>query len=246
MEIRNSSDPMLARSPNLKTRKADLIDLGFVSDYSTVWELQKNAVRRRIEGSGRDSVIFVEHDHVLTLGRSAHNENVLVRGLPTFEIERGGDVTYHGPGQLVVYPVLSLTALSMSIRQYVEALESAVIKALRGFGIIECQGKLGAMTGVWVEDARKIASIGVATSHWVTYHGLALNVNTDLSFFERIKPCGFEASVMTSIQKELGGKQVDFEKVKDELASSIAEVFQFDFNLSRNFAPPNFNAVERY
>lgn len=211
----------------LKKRKAALHDLGFSANYSEVWNLQKQLVEERIASEIPDTLLLVEHDHVLTLGRSAHIENVLVKDLPAFEIERGGDVTYHGPGQLVAYPIVNLQELGVSVRQYVELLEQVLVDTLKTLDI-HAQGQLGKMTGVWVEGVKKIASIGIATSHWVTYHGLALNVNTDLSYFARINPCGFSASVMTSAAKELN-RSVDMNAVKRTAVRSFSDRFGFEF-----------------
>ncbi len=206
-----------------KQRAALLYDLGFSLDYGAIWDFQKKLVERRIGREIPDSLILVEHDHVLTMGRNSHEENILVRELPRFEVERGGDVTYHGPGQLVAYPILSLTQNSLGVRQYIELLEKSVIDTLGAFGLT-ATGKLGQLTGVWVEGKRKIASIGVACSHWVTYHGLALNVSTDLSYFQKIKPCGFEAGIMTSLEKELG-HEVEMSEVKEKFLESFSKTF---------------------
>ncbi len=200
----------------------EVYDLGFSKDYGVVWHFQKELLSKRIEGKICDSIIVVEHDHVLTLGRSSHFENILVKDLPMFEIERGGDVTYHGPGQLVVYLIVSLQEKNLGVRQFIEILEASIIEAISAMGITQAKGKLGAQTGVWINNTRKIASIGVAVSHWVTYHGLALNVNTDLSYFQKIKPCGFESGIMTSIAKELSLERVDQVRVKDLLVDSLS------------------------
>ena len=197
-------------------------DLGFVKDYKLVWDFQKELLGKRIERSIPDSLILVEHDHVITLGRSSHLENIMIRDLPIFEIERGGDVTYHGPGQLVAYPIVSLQEKNLGVRQFVELLEASVIDAITELGIKNAEGKLGQATGVWIDNKRKIASIGVAVSRWVTYHGLALNVNTDLSYFQKIRPCGFESTVMTSLSKELLVERIDMSKVKLGLADSFS------------------------
>ena len=197
-------------------------DLGFVKDYKLVWDFQKELLGKRIERSIPDSLILVEHDHVITLGRSSHLENIMIRDLPIFEIERGGDVTYHGPGQLVAYPIVSLQEKNLGVRQFVELLEASVIDAITELGIKNAEGKLGQATGVWIDNKRKIASIGVAVSHWVTYHGLALNVNTDLSYFQKIRPCGFDSTVMTSLSKELQVERIDMSKVKFGLADSFS------------------------
>ncbi len=198
----------------------EVYDLGFVRDYKKVWDFQKSVMERRIAKELPDSIIFVEHDHVITLGRSSHLENVLVKDLPVFEIERGGDVTYHGPGQLVIYPIFSLQQRSLGVRQFVELLESIVVDSLSKLGIPNAVGKLGKETGVWVNNSRKIASIGVAVSHWVSYHGLALNVSTDLDYFQKIKPCGFDATIMTSVSRELGRK-VEIGEAKRHILESF-------------------------
>ena len=208
--------------------KGLLYDLGFVSDYNIVWQFQKLLLEKRIAREIPDTLVLVEHDHVLTLGRSSHFDNILVEGLPKFEIERGGDVTYHGPGQLVAYPIISLQERSLGVRQYVELLEAVISDALDHFGL-KSNGKLGRLTGVWIDDKRKIASIGVAASHWVTYHGFALNVNTDLTYFQKIRPCGFESSVMTSVRKELGRESVEMGEVKNSILEASSERFQLEF-----------------
>ncbi len=179
-----------------------------------------------MQGNIRDSLIIVEHNHVITLGRTSHQENVLIRDLPIFEIERGGDATYHGPGQLVVYPIVSLEQRGLSVRGLVEKLESAIIETISSFGIQGAEGLLGKETGVWVNGRkRKIASIGIAVSHWVSYHGAALNVNTDLSYFQKIRPCGYESGIMTSMKKELSVDQINMNEVKDRLVASFLERF---------------------
>jgi len=214
--------------PESRDKHALLFDLGFSRDYQKVWTFQKQILEKRIEGKIPDALILVEHDHVLTLGRGGHAENILIEGLPKFEIERGGDVTYHGPGQLVAYPVVSLTERNLGVRQYVEKLELVISECLLKFGL-NSEGKLGLLTGVWIDGKRKIASIGVATSHWVTYHGVALNVNTDLSYFQKIRPCGFEAGIMTSMAKELGSP-LDIAAVRREITESFSN--QFEMNLA--------------
>jgi lipoate-protein ligase B len=200
-----------------------LFDLGFRQDYQEVWDFQRRLVELRQKGNKEDCLVIVEHSHVLTLGRNGKKHNILSDGLPTFEIERGGDVTYHGPGQLVVYPIISLRERSLGTKQYVERLEKVVIDALSSFGI-SSEGKLGIYTGVWTKTGKKIASIGVAISHWITYHGFALNVNTDLSYFSKIRPCGFESNIMTSISRELG-VCVEIGDVKPRILESFTRNF---------------------
>jgi len=212
------------------TRQCLLYDLGFQADYKRVWDFQKMILNKRIAKEIPDSLILVEHDHVITLGRSAHVENVLTRDLPIYEIERGGDVTYHGPGQLVAYPIICLQERSLGIRQYIEKLELVIINTLSSVGINELEGKLGRETGVWIDGKRKIASIGVAVSHWVTYHGLALNVATDLQYFQKINPCGFESSIMTSVAKELSEMRVSTAFLKERLLDSFSSIFEFEIH----------------
>jgi lipoyl(octanoyl) transferase len=201
----------------------NVYDLGFSKDYGLVWEFQKELLNKRINRKISDCLVVVEHDHVFTLGRSSHLENVLVKDLPIFEIERGGDVTYHGPGQLVVYPIVSLQERNLGVRQFIETLEASIIDTVSALGITGATGELGQQTGVWIDSKRKIASIGVAVSHWVTYHGLALNVNTDLSYFQKIRPCGFESGIMTSISKEKRAERVDMNQVKELLVNSLSQ-----------------------
>ncbi len=201
-----------------------LVDLG-VLDYPAAWARQLEEVERRKAGQGEDVVLLVEHPHVITLGRSrAAQGNVLVPGdVPVVEIERGGDVTYHGPGQLVAYPIVALREGERDLHLFLRHLEDAMIATLARWAL--AAGREPGKTGVWLDDAggarRKIASIGIACRRWVTFHGLALNVTTDLSYFTRINPCGFEASVMTSMAALLG-RDVAMAEVKAALATDLA------------------------
>ena len=183
--------------PSSPTEKSEMrfLHLGRQA-YEPIWEMQKELVAKRQQGLVPDTVILVEHDPVYTLGKNA-DENHLLQSrredVPTFTVERGGDVTFHGPGQIVGYPILDLHDHRLSISWYMRSLEEMLIRALAEFGI-EADRREG-LTGVWVED-RKIASLGVRLSRWVTMHGFALNVNTDLSYFDCIIPCGiFECGV---------------------------------------------------
>jgi lipoyl(octanoyl) transferase len=173
-------------------------------DYREVWDLQQATVTERQRDAVADTLILVEHPDVITLGRGANSANVLAPGdTPVIAVERGGDVTYHGPGQLVAYPILLLREDERDLHRFLRTLEEAVIRTVADFGLAATRrpGK----TGVWTTDqCRKLASIGVAVRKWVTLHGLALNITTDLSRFAAINPCGFDASVMTSMARELG------------------------------------------
>jgi lipoate-protein ligase B len=175
-----------------------------------------------------DLLILLEHPRVITLGRGASDSNVITptrllqeRGVQIHEIERGGDVTYHGPGQLVGYPILDLRLYKQDLHWYLRQLEQAIIGALEDFDIPG--SRVPGYTGVWVEN-RKIASIGVHVTRWVTFHGFALNVTTDLSDFDLIVPCGIQAVEMTSIEKETG-RHFALSEVVDRVAASFASVF---------------------
>jgi len=188
--------------------------------------LQQDLVASRQSGSIPDTLILVEHPDVITLGRSAKPSNVLCPGeIPVVSIERGGDVTYHGPGQLVAYPIFLLREDERDLHRFLRSLEEVLVRTLADFGLagIREPGK----TGVWIARegaSRKLASIGVAVRKWVTLHGLALNVTTDLTRFGAINPCGFDATVMTSMARELGHAP-DFSAVKRSLARHVAQVF---------------------
>ena len=197
-----SPEPEVSRSP-LPCR---LLDLGR-REYGEVWELQLKLVAARQREEIPDTLVLVEHPDVITLGRGTHKENILrPEGMPMFEIERGGDVTYHGPGQLVGYPIFLLRKEDgeRDLHRYLRGMEEALIRAVGELGVPA--GRKPSWTGVWTaaEPQRKLASIGVAVKKWVTLHGFALNVSTDLSRFAAINPCGLEATVMTSVSACLG------------------------------------------
>ena len=181
-------------------------DLGRL-DYRAAWARQLALVDERKTGAGADRVLVVEHPHVFTLGRAQKAvANVLAPGdVEVIEIERGGDVTYHGPGQLVAYPIVALGDGERDLHRFLRNLEEAVIRTCATFGL--ATDREPGATGVWCTDRagarRKLCSIGIACRRWVTFHGLALNVATDLAYFQRINPCGFASSVMTSMAVEL-------------------------------------------
>jgi lipoate-protein ligase B len=208
--------------------EARLVDLG-TRDYADVWAMQLALVKQRQAGEIPDTLLFVEHPHVITAGRSAKRDNLLDLGdTPLYEIERGGDVTYHGPGQLVGYPIFLLREPERDLHVYLRNLEEAIIRAIAGFGL---QGaRKEGWTGVWnAGAARKLASIGVAVKRWVTLHGFALNVAPDLGRFAAINPCGLDAAVMGSMASELG-RPVEMAAVKRSVRDAFADVFarQFD------------------
>jgi len=187
--------------------------------------MQQDLLAERQAGNIPDTLVLVEHPDTITMGRSAKPDNIIDPGsIPVFAIERGGDVTYHGPGQLVAYPIFHLRESERDLHRYLRALEEATLRTLADFGIAGVRRP--GLTGAWTagETApRKLASIGVAVRKWVTLHGLALNVNTELARFGAIHPCGLDASVMTSMAHELGGP-VDFVSVKSALAKHLAAV----------------------
>jgi len=171
-------------------------------------EVQRQLAAKRAKGEVPDTLILVEHEHVITLGRKTSPANLRPQNIPLFRVERGGDATYHGPGQLVGYPIIRLA--DHDVRRHVRTMEEAIIRTAAEFSI---KGeRLEGHPGIWVQG-RKLASIGVAVTDWVTYHGFALNVNTDLSYFELIRPCGLDPSTMTSMQK-ISGRALPLGEVK--------------------------------
>ncbi len=203
------------------TTEGNLIDLG-LRDYGEVWSLQRKLVELRARKAIIDTLVLVEHPHVFTVGKAVTGElPATIEGVPVFRIERGGHWTYHGPGQLVGYPILGLDARQKNIHGFLRNIEETIIRALAKFDV---SGERQEQTGVWVGN-KKIASIGAAVRNWVSFHGFALNVNTDLNYFQLISPCGFPGSTMTSM-KALLGKEMDFALVKSEVRKNFEEVFE--------------------
>ncbi len=223
------------------------IDLGLI-DYKEAWDFQETLfkkiidqkIARRTDDSVSDPLNYLlvcEHPHVYTLGKSGKEDHLLLNeselGLHEasyYKINRGGDITYHGPGQLVVYPIFDLDQFFTDIHKYMRYLEEAVIQTLSEFGIHA--GRVEGLTGVWLDcekpSARKICALGVKSSRWVTMHGIGFNVNTNLNYFSHIVPCGIDDKAVTSMQKELGS-QVDFQKVSRILKQKLSALFQFTF-----------------
>ena len=233
--------------PNKKTV---FEDLGLI-EYQKAWDYQAELFNSilDIKSSNRslsqeeqiqtnNYLLFCEHPHVFTLGKSGDENNLLVKKeeLHTiqatyYHINRGGDITYHGPGQLVGYPILDLENFFTDIHQYMRLLEEAVIQTLLEFGV--SAGRIPGLTGVWLDiddkkKARKICALGVKTSRWVTLHGFAFNINTDLSYFNYIVPCGITDKAVTSLHKELG-RPVDMKKVKEILKNKMGALFNMDW-----------------
>jgi lipoate-protein ligase B len=199
-------------------------DLGRM-EYLAALELQETLVALKQREPSADILLFVEHPHAYTLGRGGNEANVLAAGeVPVHRTSRGGDVTYHGPGQLVVYPILDLRSkLRKDVHRYVRHLELAAVQTLQDFGIAGMRRP--PFTGIWIEE-RKIAAIGIAVRRGITFHGLALNVNTDLSYFDRIVPCGLPWAEVTSMAKELAKGQ-HMELIRDRFLSHFADVFGY-------------------
>ena len=202
-----------------------LTDLGRL-DYPTALSLQERLLELKQRQNSADILLLVEHAHVFTLGRSGKEANVISPGeIPVLRTSRGGDVTYHGPGQLVAYPILDLNStLRKDVHRYLRNLELATIETLAFFGLVA--ERKPPWTGVWIAN-RKVASIGVAVRRRITYHGVALNVNPELSYFNRIVPCGLNWAEVTSIQKELG-LEVSPEEVKREFVRTFVARFGFE------------------
>ncbi len=225
-------------------------DLG-TKAYKEAWDYQETLFQEIIDAKLynrehpdtpkeiNNRLLFVEHPHVYTLGKSGAENNLLINDqflksihATYYKSNRGGDITYHGPGQIVGYPIFDLEQLGLQVKSYIEKLEEAIILTIAEFGI---KGeRLDGATGVWLETSipgktRKICAIGVKASRYVTMHGFALNINTDLSYFNHINPCGFVDKGVTSVEKELGEKQ-DIERVKTILLEKISTLFQLDLN----------------
>lgn len=227
----------------MQNKRVQFIDWG-VMDYQEAWDEQEKlfsdtvAVKHanRIDGKQEPTpnyLVFTEHPHVYTLGKSGHMEYLLLdeEGLREhqatfYKINRGGDITYHGPGQIVGYPILDLDNFFTDIHLYLRTLEEAIILTLADYGIVA--GRYPGFTGVWLdadnEKARKICAMGVRASRWVTMHGFAFNINTDLNYFNHIIPCGIDDKEVTSLRQELG-RTIDIEEVKEKLKTHISRLF---------------------
>ncbi len=233
-----------------KNRKVRFIDLGLI-DYQKAWNYQQElfdqSVNLKIENRRQEEkeqtpvpnyLIFCSHPHVYTLGKSGDEKNLLLndRGLEDkhasfYKINRGGDITYHGPGQIVGYPILDLDNFFTDIHKYLRFLEEAVILTMADYGVIG--GRVEGLTGVWIDGdnpmkARKICALGVKSSRWITMHGFAFNVSPDLSYFGNIIPCGINDKAVTSLEKELGYTP-EFAEVQDKLKNRLKDLFEFEW-----------------
>ncbi|WP_047416462.1 lipoyl(octanoyl) transferase LipB [Cellulophaga sp. Hel_I_12] len=230
------------------SKEVILKDLG-LKDYKETWDYQEQLFKTIIDAKIKNRreelaletanyFLFVEHPHVYTLGKSGDITNLLVdevqlaeKGATFYKINRGGDITYHGPGQIVGYPILDLDNFFTDIHKYLRFLEEVVILTLAEYGLKteRSEGETGVWLDVGTPFARKICAMGVRASRWVTMHGFALNVNADLGFFDLMIPCGIKGKAVTSLNVELGKKVVDVEEVKEKLLKHFANLFEAQF-----------------
>ena len=229
----------------MKNKEIKFTDLGVI-DYKEAWDYQEKLFQKALDIKAENfskpevdqtivpnELLFCIHPHVYTLGKSGDKQNLLVaehflktKGVDYYHINRGGDITYHGPGQLVAYPIFDLKNYDLSIKQYIEALEEVIIIVLKDYGIKA--GRIQEATGVWLDvgtsKARKICAIGVKASRYVSMHGLAFNVNTDLDYYGYINPCGITDKGVTSLAKELGN-QISMEEISKKTLQAFKHVF---------------------
>lgn len=232
-------------------KKIQIQDLGH-KDYKDTWDYQEQLfkeivdlkIKNRREETNIDTpnyFLYVEHPHVYTLGKSGDLSNLLLsekqladKGATFYKINRGGDITYHGPGQIVGYPILDLENFFTDIHKYLRFLEEAIILTLAEYNIVgtRSEGETGVWLGVGTPFARKICAMGVRASRWVTMHGFALNVNADLGYFDNIIPCGIKGKAVTSLNVELGVERVDEEEVKQKILNHFAVLFESEFEIT--------------
>jgi lipoyl(octanoyl) transferase len=211
-------------------------DLGFI-DYKESWELQQEIHSKRVSGEVDDFLFLLEHPNTYTLGKTAHKENLIgsddylkKNQISVYDIDRGGDITYHGPGQIVGYPIIDLNNWFKDTHKYLRALEEVIIKTCGDYGLNSERNSKH--TGVWIGD-RKIAAIGIKVSRWVTMHGFAFNVNTDLNLFNGIIPCGIQDKSVTSMKQELN-REVSIQEVKEKLLKNFTELFEYTSVISKD------------
>jgi len=211
-------------------KRGVLIKTGIL-DYQFAWDWQRELHQQRVSGEIVDTLILTEHPHTYTIGKAGGEEHLIAdervlkqNGITVYRIDRGGDITYHGPGQIVGYPILDLHNYYLDVHRFLRDLEEVIIQTLAKYDIVA--DRVNGLTGVWVSGG-KIAAIGVKVSRWVTMHGFAFNVNTDLSYFGNIVPCGISDKPVTSMARLLGTK-VDYEAVKDMVARKFEDVFDLE------------------
>jgi lipoyl(octanoyl) transferase len=235
----------------METPLVQIQDLGLI-DYKVAWDLQESLLKESVELKvanrtnntmhlPTNHLLFCEHPHVYTLGKSGKQEHLLLddnqlSGVSAtyYKINRGGDITYHGPGQLVMYPIIDLEQFFTDIHKYLRFLEEAVILTLKEYGLNA--ERYEGLTGVWMDpnspNARKICAMGVKCSRWITMHGIGFNINSDLNYFQHIVPCGIDDKAVTSLEKELGRK-ISMLEVKQKLTKHMATIFGFEFENNR-------------
>jgi lipoate-protein ligase B len=211
-------------------RELTYYNLGLV-DYKSTWDLQTQFLNKRIKNEVRDTLILLEHPHTYTLGKVADKGNLTANedqlnslGISVYEIDRGGDITYHGPGQIVGYPIINLSDWKEDTHYYLRSLEEVIMNVCNDYGLSTQRNEK--YTGVWIND-KKIAAIGIKVSRWVTMHGFAFNVNTDLNYFGGIIPCGIRDKEVTSLSKELG-RNIEIEEVKSKLVDNFKNIFNYN------------------
>ncbi|VAX20031.1 Octanoate-[acyl-carrier-protein]-protein-N-octanoyltransferase [hydrothermal vent metagenome] len=212
------------------SRSLSYHDLGQI-DYQEAWDLQRSLFEKRLKGEIHDTLLLLEHPHTYTFGKSADKKNLLgdddylrEKGIKIYDIDRGGDVTYHGPGQIVGYAIFDLNNWKKDTNLFLRAIEEVIIKTCGNYGLQT--SRMEKHTGVWIED-RKICAIGIKVSRWITMHGFALNVNTDLDLFNGIIPCGINDKGVTSLQKELC-QEFDIQNVKEIIVRNMKNIFEYN------------------
>ena len=215
---------------NKDIRKIVYCDLGLIN-YKEAWDLQKSVHQLRAENRIDDVFFLLEHPHTYTLGKTADKENLVGsekylsdNKISVYDIDRGGDITYHGPGQIVGYPIINLTNWQQDTHKYLRALEELIINVCSEYGLNS--GRVEKYTGVWIDD-RKICAIGIKVSRWITMHGFAFNVNTDLKLFNGIIPCGISDKDVTSLNRELK-KELNVSEVKERILHHFSKIFSYD------------------
>ena len=200
-------------------------------DYKEAWDLQKTIFELRYKQKINDVLLLLEHPHTYTLGKTADEKNLIgneeylnKNKISVYDIDRGGDITYHGPGQIVGYPIIDLNNCGKDTDKYLRALEEIIIRSCADYGLAVT--RVPKYTGVWIED-RKIAAIGIKVTRWITMHGFALNVNTDLSLYNGIIPCGIKNKEVTSLKKELN-REINLQEVKSKILNHTAEIFGYN------------------
>lgn len=225
-------------------------DLGFI-DYELAWNLQYQILQKRLDDNIDDTLFLLEHPHTYTLGKVAKKENLLINknqlqelGIKVYEIDRGGDITYHGPGQIVGYPIIKLSNWKKDTHEYLRSLEEVIMNVCSQFGLLPERNSR--YTGVWVGN-KKIAAIGIKVSRWVTMHGFAFNINTDLNYFSGIIPCGIHDYGVTSLKNEIG-YEIDIQEVKKKILKEFINVFEYSEFIEKSKdvykLNPNINSYE--